>query len=359
MAYYLQALVIPLSALSAVCKILVYSLVVMICLLTFLKWQTLALAGICGHSLLIISPTFFTWVFQAIFKVRVVLIKYSFISGMSWSISAYCPWRKSRSVAFIFAFFLNGNSGMWPILSLDLMSVTWLPSCWFQYSSAAHYLAHGFTGTAKVITSATISMHRAGRRRQSTCFSMWLSWFCRCGNSGTLTFPCEKRSLLCACLALVSCTWFWAHQSLMQMLNLNPSVTLVSILRLNSLIHFASTENLTCKYENLSSQFSNIYWWGTGDYVGIGYWSTIECDVGVICACLPAIRSLLRRVSPKLFGDTEHTKSYGMNSHSRGNGSRFENSIHVQNSFHVQSKSDSRNFYPLDDMENSSQANLH
>ncbi|KAJ5743631.1 hypothetical protein N7533_008501, partial [Penicillium manginii] len=127
----------------------------------------------------------------------------------------------------------------------------------------------------------------------------------------------------------------------MCMFSLGIFVTLVSILRLNSLIHFASTENLT---------------W---DYVAIGYWSTIECDVGVICACLPAIRSLLRRVSPKLFGDTEQAKSYGMNSHSRGTGSRFENSIHVQNSFQVQSKSDSRNFYPLDDMESSSQANLH
>jgi hypothetical protein len=45
----------------------------------------------------------------------------------------------------------------------------------------------------------------------------------------------------------------------MQMLNLNPSVTLVSILRLNSLIHFASTENLTCKFQNLPFQFANIY----------------------------------------------------------------------------------------------------
>jgi len=33
------------------------------------------------------------------------------------------------------------------------------------------------------------------------------------------------------------------------MLIFNLSVTLVSILRLNSLIHFASTSNLTCKYK--------------------------------------------------------------------------------------------------------------
>lgn len=38
-----------------------------------------------------------------------------------------------------------------------------------------------------------------------------------------------------------------AHKTLIKLLIVNPSVTLVSILRLNSLIHFASTENLTCK----------------------------------------------------------------------------------------------------------------
>ncbi|KAJ5652245.1 hypothetical protein N7507_009671 [Penicillium longicatenatum] len=128
----------------------------------------------------------------------------------------------------------------------------------------------------------------------------------------------------------------------MCMFGLGLFVTLVSILRLKSLINFASTTNLT---------------W---DYVSIGYWSTIECDVGVICACLPAIRSLLRRVAPTLFGDTEHVKSYGLSSHqSRGPGSRFEGPIYVHHDIHVHSKSDTRQFYPLDDMTNSSEARLN
>ncbi|KAJ5548958.1 hypothetical protein N7513_006192 [Penicillium frequentans] len=128
----------------------------------------------------------------------------------------------------------------------------------------------------------------------------------------------------------------------MCMFGLGLFVTLVSILRLKSLINFASTTNLT---------------W---DYVAIGYWSTIECDVGVICACLPAIRSLLRRVAPTLFGDTEHVKSYGLSSHqSRGAGSRFEGPIYVHHDIHVHSKSDTRQFYPLDDMANSSEARLN
>ncbi|KAJ5288689.1 hypothetical protein N7478_001719 [Penicillium angulare] len=125
----------------------------------------------------------------------------------------------------------------------------------------------------------------------------------------------------------------------MCMFGLGLFVTLVSILRLNSLIHFASTTNLT---------------W---DYVTIGYWSTIECDVGVICACLPAIRSLLRRVSPKLFGDTENIRSYGANSQSRMGGSRHEGPIYVHHD--IQIKSNDRQFYQLGDMDNSSVTRLH
>ncbi|KAJ5779132.1 hypothetical protein N7457_006852 [Penicillium paradoxum] len=120
----------------------------------------------------------------------------------------------------------------------------------------------------------------------------------------------------------------------MCMFGLGIFVTLVSILRLNSLIHFASTTNLT---------------W---DYVSIGYWSTIECDVGVICACLPAIRSLLRRVSPGLFGDTQQAKSNGINSYSPGTGSQFGTA-------NIQSKNDDRHFYPLDDVDHSDEARLH
>ena len=33
----------------------------------------------------------------------------------------------------------------------------------------------------------------------------------------------------------------------------------------------------------------------SGDYVPVGYWSTIEVYISVVCACLPAIPSLFRR----------------------------------------------------------------
>lgn len=150
----------------------------------------------------------------------------------------------------------------------------------------------------------------------------------------------------CACYPLSY------ERTLGHLLILISSVTLVSILRLSSLIHFAATQNLTCEFSLSCPMIVCLHSSFKGDYVTVGYWSTVECDVGVICACLPAIRSLLRQAAPGMFGDTEQTKSYGMNSHTRGN-SRLDGSINVQG------KGESRQFYPLGDIETSSQAQLH
>jgi hypothetical protein len=35
-----------------------------------------------------------------------------------------------------------------------------------------------------------------------------------------------------------------------------------------------------------------------GDYVPVGYWSTVEVHVSVICACLPTLPFLFRRIIP-------------------------------------------------------------
>lgn len=40
------------------------------------------------------------------------------------------------------------------------------------------------------------------------------------------------------------------------------------------------------------------------DYVDMGVWSTIEVPVGIICACMPSIRSLLRNIFPAVFSST-------------------------------------------------------
>lgn len=41
-----------------------------------------------------------------------------------------------------------------------------------------------------------------------------------------------------------------------------------------------------------------------GDYSVIGYMSFLESSVGIICACMPAVRLLLSHAIPSVFGST-------------------------------------------------------
>lgn len=66
----------------------------------------------------------------------------------------------------------------------------------------------------------------------------------------------------------------------------NPSVTVVSVIRLASIVQFGSSSNLT---------------W---DYWGISMWSSVELAVGMICACMPSMRLILVRIAPKIFDST-------------------------------------------------------
>ncbi|KAG5919105.1 hypothetical protein E4U53_004026 [Claviceps sorghi] len=77
-------------------------------------------------------------------------------------------------------------------------------------------------------------------------------------------------------------------------------VTIVSILRLQSLVYFYRSSNPTWDL------------WYTA------WWSTIEINVGLICACLPTIRVILVRLWPDIFGSTIHSRSsiFGSTLHS-------------------------------------------
>ncbi|TDZ30088.1 hypothetical protein CTRI78_v011889 [Colletotrichum trifolii] len=79
---------------------------------------------------------------------------------------------------------------------------------------------------------------------------------------------------------------------IMLMFSVGFFVTIVSIVRLRSLASYATTSNVT------------------QDYVEVGYWSTIEVPVGILCACMPAIRSLFSLVFPKVFGTTQGKSNY-------------------------------------------------
>jgi hypothetical protein len=53
--------------------------------------------------------------------------------------------------------------------------------------------------------------------------------------------------------------------------------------------------------------------------VEVGYWSTIEVAVGVICACMPAIRALFSKLYTKTFGpggSSSDRSGYGYSSNS-------------------------------------------
>lgn len=69
------------------------------------------------------------------------------------------------------------------------------------------------------------------------------------------------------------------------------SVTVVSALRLQSLISFANSINPT---------------W---DQWPIALWSTIEINVGLMCACLPTLRLILVRIWPRIFGSSMRSGS--------------------------------------------------
>ncbi|RMZ66941.1 cfem domain-containing [Pyrenophora seminiperda CCB06] len=79
-------------------------------------------------------------------------------------------------------------------------------------------------------------------------------------------------------------------------------VTVISILRLQSLVNFAASSNPT---------------W---DQSAVIKWSNIEVNVGIICACLPALRVILVRMFPKMMGTTKATDKayYAYGSQSRG-----------------------------------------
>ncbi|KAG6042402.1 hypothetical protein E4U39_006011 [Claviceps sp. Clav50 group G5] len=75
-------------------------------------------------------------------------------------------------------------------------------------------------------------------------------------------------------------------------------ITVVSILRLRSLVKFGTDA-------------MNPTW----EFFGVGLWSTIEINVGIICTCMPTVRLLLVRLFPRWLGTTQpyHVKCSSMN----------------------------------------------
>ncbi|KAI9147577.1 CFEM domain-containing protein [Paramyrothecium foliicola] len=76
------------------------------------------------------------------------------------------------------------------------------------------------------------------------------------------------------------------------MFGVGTFVTVVSILRLQSLLTFGASSNSTWEFYDVS------------------LWSTIEICVGIMCACLPTIRMLLVKIFPALSGSYASRGAY-------------------------------------------------
>ncbi|TDZ39707.1 Satratoxin biosynthesis SC1 cluster protein 4 [Colletotrichum trifolii] len=89
---------------------------------------------------------------------------------------------------------------------------------------------------------------------------------------------------------------WWKKLAVAMMFCVGTFVTIISILRLRSLVMFAKSLNPT---------------W---DQFDMAFWTTLEVPTGIICCCLPAIRLILIKSFPKLFGML--TKRYDSNKYS-------------------------------------------
>lgn len=95
------------------------------------------------------------------------------------------------------------------------------------------------------------------------------------------------------------------------------SVTVVSIIRLKSIITFANSTNPT--WDNLS----------------LSIWSTIEINVGIFCACMPVLRLMLVRVMPVLA--SSYNRSHYANMKYGGGGSSSNSAAAPASSHHRRS----------------------
>lgn len=103
------------------------------------------------------------------------------------------------------------------------------------------------------------------------------------------------------------------------------SVCVVSMLRLNALVV-------------LSRNMTDFSWYGPET----AYWSSIEINVAILCACAPVLKPLVTRVFPR-FGSGYQ---YG---HSRGQGTTSGGAMRLGFKAEVQHISNSRSRDPFDD----------
>lgn len=89
------------------------------------------------------------------------------------------------------------------------------------------------------------------------------------------------------------------------------SVTVVSIIRLQYLVSLGSSHNPTY------------------DQIDISVWSTVEINIGIICASMPSLRILLVRLFPVLGGSSYDQSKYNNYGEAYGRRSKIINRSHA------------------------------
>ncbi|KAI6778369.1 uncharacterized protein J7T54_000487 [Emericellopsis cladophorae] len=126
---------------------------------------------------------------------------------------------------------------------------------------------------------------------------------------------------------------------IMFMFSLGIFVTIISVIRLHSLVLFANTQNVT---------------W---DYVDAAYWSTIEIHVSIIMCCLPSCRHLLVSLGATILKSKSFSRygsqGYGSKSNPLNSNKGLEQGgVKVAHSVSVQQTpkhGDEHDFVPLKD----------
>ncbi|KAK4150446.1 hypothetical protein C8A00DRAFT_36944 [Chaetomidium leptoderma] len=89
---------------------------------------------------------------------------------------------------------------------------------------------------------------------------------------------------------------------LILMFSVGLVITIISIIRFSGLVTYSASSNPT---------FNNV---------NVATYSVIECNVSIMCCCMPTILSFLRHVLPTIFGSTNRSRDYKAGSYQIGGG---------------------------------------
>ncbi|KAL5337894.1 hypothetical protein BJX70DRAFT_408962 [Aspergillus crustosus] len=96
---------------------------------------------------------------------------------------------------------------------------------------------------------------------------------------------------------------------LVLMFSVGIIITVMSIVRFSGLITYSTSSNPT---------YNNV--------IMVATYSVIECNISIMCCCMPALRSCLRRSFPNIFNSTDRSRSLNYNKTPFSNG-RIQKSV--------------------------------